>query len=135
MQFTGKQLAIYTVIVAAVGAGLTRVYLPVTKTVIEEKEVLRTDVRVITRTVKRPDGTVERVRESTDRSTSVSTANTTVTVTKQTQWLLSGGASTSFSKFEVEYNGSVSKRVIGPIFAGLQGSTNGTIGVLVTMEF
>ena len=135
MQFTSRQLAIYTVVVAALGGWLTRTSMPIVKTVVQEKEVLRTDTRTIVRTVKRPDGTIERVRESTDRSTSVLTANSTVTVAKQTQWLLSGGVSTPFSKLEAQYNGSVSKRVVGPIFAGLQGSTNGTIGLLLTMEF
>lgn len=116
---------------AALGISLKK---PQIKTEIVEKEVVKTDVRTITKILERPDGTKETVIDTIDKSKASSSKSETMTKILQRDWLISAGAHIDY-KLMPEYSLLVQRRVLGPLFAGLQGSSTGKVGLLVGMEF
>ena len=91
----------------------------------------QTRTRTVTRIVERKDGTKETLIESVDNST----ASRTVIKATKPQWLLGVGAAYNLPRTEVVYDVQASRRIIGPIFAGIRASTDGTVGVQALIEF
>lgn len=133
---TLKNVAILMAVVVVATAGITRYYFPQisTKTVVEEREVVKTDVRTVTRLVERPDGTKESVTETVDKSVSNATNKSTATAYKRSEWLVGATAATKFDD-QIAYGAVVSKRVIGPFWLGLSANTDKVVGIQLQMEF
>lgn len=149
-----KYLAAIVIVAMAVGAALTRQFAPrtVTKTVTQtqtvDHDVIKDHVVTITKEIDRKDGTKEIDTEvvdnrvNTDVSTTKSTTQTTVSAPApipQPQWFLTAGAgldATSLSNLtNPVYNGSVNRRILGPIYMGIWGNTRSQVGVQLGLEF
>jgi hypothetical protein len=102
---------------------------------LQEKEVVRTDVKTVTRTVERPDGTKETVTETTDKSVAKSDKNASITKFAKPQWLVGISAKSELDELQPVYELQVSRRIIGPLFAGVTANTSGEIGILLQGEF
>ena len=101
---------------------------------VREKEIVRTDVKTITRVVERPDGTKETVIESTDKSVSKASKSESVVKTLQKNWNLAVTAHTN-RELELHYSLHVQRRVLGPFYAGVTANTIGMVGLSLGMEF
>jgi hypothetical protein len=132
-----RNLLLTSLLSAAVGAALAYWLYPrvEVQTEIKERTVVQNDIRTIIRTVERPDGTKETVKEVVDNSTQQMSKDFTAKVAKKPQWILTAGAGSALSPIEVIYSASVARRVIGPIFAGAYGRTDGELGLTVGLEF
>jgi hypothetical protein len=116
-------------------------------------------VRVVERIIRLPDGTVTNER-TTDRERSASTAvssegsklssadsssfrtgqTTTITVTDERKWALSLIGETNLRdavrlQFKPHLGAVVTRKIIGPLEAGVFGSTRGHVGVVATLRF
>lgn len=132
-----KTILILVVATATISAGLTRFYWPAieTQTVEVTKEVVRTDIRTVTRLIERPDGTKESVTETIDRSTKHESNTSSSTVYARKDWFLGIGASTELKRLEPVYNVQINRRILGPFYVGAQATTRGSIGLNLGMEF
>ncbi len=114
----------------AIGAATVWYFYPRVEVRTEIEETVRRDV--VTRIVERPDGGKETI--IIDRSKEHSTSVTEISPPKL--WLASVGASSGDNlSRDFKYSASVQRRVVGPFFAGLQADTEGSIGMLLTVEF
>lgn len=109
-------------------AAVTRYYFPQVKETIVtvDKEV------IVTRTheVKSADGTI-----TTDTtSTETETKKTVDTKMASSDWFITAGLQYQLD-YGVVYSLGVNKRLLGPVFVGVSGSTNKTIGVNIGVEF
>jgi hypothetical protein len=113
-----------------------------TKVVKVEVEKERTKYRTITKYIKRPDGTEERIEEKEEvtEKESSSTKRKDKKKDKQIiavkpQWKVQAMA--ELDNFELNnYRVGVERRVIGPVFAGAWASTTlNSYGVSLSMEF
>lgn len=131
-----QRLAITVLCSFIAGAAVAKYYWPTIqqRTEIKEKEVVRNDVHVITRTVERPDGTRETITESTDKSTQRSTKQLNQQINKQNQWFLALSATTHLSELRPVYGAQASRRILGPFYLGAMGNTNGEFGLLIGVE-
>lgn len=139
------KLGVGAIIVFAVGAGTALYVRPatvVTKTeeVVKEVDRVKKDVVVVEHEVKRPDGTVEIDRTTTDKSTETSkkesdTKSSTVVTNAKPQWKAQALAGLSLDKLVPVYGAGVERRIIGPISAGVWGTTDRNLGVSVSLEF
>jgi Na+-translocating ferredoxin:NAD+ oxidoreductase RnfG subunit len=134
---TNKSVLILMVVVAVVSAGITRYYFPQvelknTETV---KEVVRNDIRTIVKEVVRPDGTKETVTETTDKSTKKETSTSELIVAAKKQWMIDIAARKTLTGTELYYDLQIQRRILGPFFAGIKGSTDKSVGVSIGMEF
>ncbi len=115
-----------------------------------DREVVRVEKRDVVRYVKvtKPDGTVTETHEA-DRGTTNTAATERVvekvvekivtkhvTETRSPSWLVSAGvrAPLRFPLAPV-YDLSVSRRILGPVFLGIQGDTALSFGLRLTVEF
>lgn len=131
-----KNLAIYSIILIATTAGVTRWAWPVVQkeTKIEEKEVVKTRIVTQVREVVKPDGTTVRDTVITDNS-----EETRRRVERQVErvlhnWVVGVGATTGYDKLEPTYTLDVSRRILGPFFVGGRVGEQ-EAGVTVSMEF
>jgi hypothetical protein len=90
-------------------------------------------VRTVERTVTRPDGTTETIKQIDD--TTVKNVLNSTTVYAKPNWQIGVSAGGEVLDFRPVYGAMVQRRIIGPIFAGAYARTNAEIGLLVTMEF
>ena len=134
---TTRNTIILMIIVAAASAGITRYYFPQiefknTETV---KEVVRNDIKTIVKEIVRPDGTKETTTETTDKSTKKETTKSETLIAQKNQWMFDIGARKTFSNSEIYYDIQIQRRIVGPFFLGVKGSTDKSVGVSVGMEF
>lgn len=125
------------VLVLGIVAGALAVYQfrpPEVRVEVQEKEIVRTDTKTVTRVVERPDGTKETVIESTDKSVSKATKSESVTKTLQKNWNVAIAAHTN-RELELHYSVHVQRRVLGPFYAGVSANTIGMVGLSLGMEF
>jgi len=96
------------------------------------KDVIKRDVVTQIKEVTRPDGTKEVVTVINDK-TQESHAKIAETVVKESlkNWMI--GA--SYNVLKPAYSAEVSRRVLGPLFISVQGSTNGDLFLGVKAEF
>jgi len=108
--------------------------------VIKEVEVIKRDVRTVIKEVVRPDGTKEtdtviedrtreRTRTDSDRS------NETIVTNEKPQWKVDLSTRTKIQDLIPVYGASVSRRIIGPVFVGVNGWTDSSFGLSVGLEF
>jgi O-acetyl-ADP-ribose deacetylase (regulator of RNase III) len=130
-------VGILVLVVAIISAGVTRYYFPKieVKNVEVTKEVVRNDIKTVTRIVERPDGTKESVIEVVDKSIKKETIAKETTIAAKSKWLVGGGIAYSIPNNKPEYELSLQKRVIGPLFLGGKVTTAKTIGLTIGMEF
>ena len=113
------------------------------KTVTKEVEVVKTvvqkDTKTIIKKVKSPDGTVttEIVKEDKSNINQNTSKNKETIVNNEKQW-----KATLFTSYEAivrpseaSYAASIERRIVGPVFVGVWGSTQGNGGVSVSVEF
>ena len=98
------------------------------------KEVVRNDVKTIERTIERPDGTKETTKETVDKSTKKETTNKEVVISKK-DWMVSAIVTSKLTELDPVYGIMVQRRIIGPVYLGLSGSTDKRIGINVGLEF
>lgn len=106
-----------------------------TKTVTETKEVIRNNIRTVTLTTERPDGTKETRTETVDNSIKKETSLHEKVEYKKSKWIVSAGAATELKNLAPIYTLHVQKRIAGPVFVGIQGATDHLVGLTVGLEF
>lgn len=128
---------ILMLISAVISAAVTRYYWPKleVKNVEVQKEVVRNDIRTVYRTIERPDGTKETIKETTDKSVKQATSSKESTIFSRKDWVVSTSAGTRFSNFEPIYGLQVQRRILGPFYVGAVASTDKMVGVSVGLEF
>ena len=110
----------------------------ITKVEVQEKEVIKKDIVTVTKEVTRPDGSKEVVTTTTDTSVEKKDKQLESIISKpvEKQWFITAGASKDLSAFEKTiYQASVNRRILGPLYLGIQANTNQEIGINVGMEF
>ena len=110
------------------------------KEVVVEKEVEKKNDNVSTHTVitEKPDGSKVTTTDTVDKSVTLVTDNktdTTVVTNKKTDWHVALGEKYDYSVTGHYYTVSIERRVLGPIFLGVQGSTEKSVGVTIGLEF
>ena len=125
-----KIAAITLLIGLGLGAYITRMYWPAKS--IETKVETRVQNRTITKIVKQSDGSSVTVIDSTSNSLTNATSSTKIA---KPDWTLGVAVSTKIPEISPIYELQIQRRIVGPIFAGLKGTTDGEIGAIVTMEF
>lgn len=133
------------VLLALVGYGTGRYLQPAKVEIkkeieIQEKVVTKKDVVVVERTEKRPDGTIIIDRKEVDKSqiegsVNVSQKESTVTSKESAKNRVRIGVSTIDFKLIPMYTYGIERRIAGPISIGVQGSTQGELGLTVSLEF
>lgn len=106
---------------------------PETRIEVQEKEIIKTDVRTVTRTIERPDGSKETVTETTDK-TKTTASKQAVVQTSKPNWAI-GIAAESDYKLKPVYEVEVNRRILGPIFVGLSINSEAEAGIRLLMEF
>jgi hypothetical protein len=127
---------IYTaLIVAALGAGIYIGKSMFSKTVEVEKEVVRTDVVTVVKTIERKDGTKETTSTTTDKSVAKKDSTSTVAVVPRSQYHVSVSGSRSLDDSNIVYGLQIEKSFIGPLSLGVRVQTDKQIGLVVGYEF
>lgn len=104
-------------------------------------EVENKNVRTIIKEVTRPDGTVEKETNITDLTITEKQQDKKLESVKvvealRPQWRVGAGAGLADFNGRVVYAGSLERRIIGPIFAGVQAVPQlNYYGVSVSLEF
>lgn len=130
-----RGILIVAIMSAVGGASVTRAYFAreVVRTV--EKEVVKDHIVTVTKESKAKDGTESIITTTTDDRAATDNKNTVDTKPAQApQWLISGGAGLTVNGLPV-YAGSVQRRIIGPVFLGLQVTTQKEGFVTLGIEF
>jgi hypothetical protein len=117
---------------------------------IQEKKVFLNKRKTLIVRITRPDGTIEEREEIiesnegmldisiTDTTDSTKTKEKEVTKEyKRNDWLVQGMVGLSFKSkgLNENYGGSVSRRIIGPIYLGAYGFSDRRVGLSVGFEF
>jgi hypothetical protein len=141
-----KYLALIILVALAVGAALTRAYAPreVVKTVAVDHDVVKDHIVTVTKEIVQKDGTKEFDTVVTDDRKEDDTKKTTITDTKTLpslapKWFVTAGmgldASSLSSLTTPVYQIGVNRRILGPIFIGVNANTRSQVGVNVGLEF
>jgi hypothetical protein len=132
-----KNVAIYTVVVATVSAAVTRYYWPQVETQIkiEEKEVIKRDVRTIIKEITKPDGTKETETEIIDNTTESRKKELESLKLKKKDWFIAGGATVNINDVNPVYNVQVNRRILGSFYLGASVNTRKDVGVQIGFEF
>lgn len=103
---------------------------------IEEKVKVEKAIDTITvvKEIKRPDGTIEKETTQVDKSKITSQKSTTVESAKAMNKVALGMGYDFKDKSQV-YNLSYERRLVGNIWVGAFGVSNGTVGLTVGLEF
>lgn len=134
-----KVYIIIAVVSAAIGGyGVYRLRPAQIQQVEVEKVITRTDTKVVTKVIERPDGTKETTIEATDKSVKKDEQSKQVTVAQVPKYHVSLIASTPIDKFELNkptYTLLVQKDFIGPFSLGASYSTDNKIGLSIGFNF
>lgn len=132
-----KNTLIYTVVIVAITASATRYYFPQVqeKTRVEEKEVIKRDIRTIIKEVTRPDGSKEIVTEIVDNTKETIKKEYEHMLSKPKDWLVSGGAVVRLDELKPVYQVRADRRIMGPVFVGASVTTNKEVGLHIGLEF
>lgn len=131
-----KLLIAFTVGAMVAGAGVAY-WRPriVTKVETVEKQVVKNNIQTVVRTVERPDGSREIIKTINDTSTRTEDKTSLKEVYKQSDWAVGLSAGTRLTDIDPVYALHVQRRIIGPIFAGAYGRTDGEVGLSVLVTF
>jgi hypothetical protein len=138
MQVTLKSVAIYTLVIAALAVSATKYMWPTVQTQVkvEEKEVIKKDVRTVIKERTRPDGTTEKETVIVDNSKESSTKTFEQKIMKKNDWFVAGGVEARNLQFnDPIYRVEVNRRVLGDIFVGVSANTDRSLGVQVGFSF
>lgn len=104
-------------------------------------EVEKRDVRTVVKEIKRPDGTFEKETRTvdltvTEQSKDKRQESEKIVEAIKPQWRVGGGAGMADFRGTVVYAGQIERRVLGPVFAGVQAIPQlKYYGVSVSLEF
>lgn len=85
----------------------------------------------VTKTITKPDGTIEQDTTKTENRTGSSTR-----AEKPPAWHISAGAGVHALDFQAPiYKVEVSKDILGPVAVGVWGLSNGTVGLSIGFSF
>lgn len=138
MQVTLKSVAIYTLVIAALTVSATKYMWPTVQTQVkvEEKEVIKRDVRTVIKERTRPDGTTEKETVIVDNSKESSTKTFEQKIMKKNDWFVAAGVEARNLQFNNPiYRVEVNRRVLGDIFIGVSANTDRSLGVQVGFSF
>lgn len=127
----------------------------VIKEVIVEKIVreVNRDIETTTTVEERPDGTtitttterdtsteVARTDRETGRDSETTADKTTISTRSKKNWLATAlvgveRQGTSFDFTQSAFTGVIQRRILGEVYAGIYGSSNGDIGLAVSLRF
>jgi len=121
----------------AAGALCTYYLFPKIERKIETKieTVQQLQIRTVTRTVERPDGTKIIEQETLDTSKIKASEKKTDIKVQSSKYLLGVTAETSLKHLEPIYGLQAQLRVLGPVWAGLTANADGDVGVSLSFEF
>lgn len=138
MQLNWKALGVYTVVIVALSVSATKRLWPTidTQVKVEEKEVIKKDVRTIIKERTNPDGTSTKETIIVDNSKESSTKKFEQIITKKNDWFVAAGAEARLSELNNPiYRIEVNRRILGDIYVGASGRTDGTVGLQVGFSF
>lgn len=120
-----------------VGAALVWYFMPAAATKASSQQTTNTKYEIITqeKIVQKPGGVVEIVRTITDTSVKTEKASSSVVSINRKDYLLQISAGSQLRKLEPVYAVYASRRIIGSIFAGAYGRTDGEFGAILSLEF
>lgn len=135
-----KTTLILVLATAVISTGITRYLFPriETQTVDVIHEVIKKDIRTITKIIERPDGTKETIIDETDKSTDKKTEKHTATTYQNKDWQIAGTAETDYTQLKeakLDYGIHVQRRILGPFYLGAMVNTGKRVGVSLGMEF
>ena len=141
-------IVIVAIILVSMGYGAGKYANPAkveTKIVEVEKEkiVVKTNVVVKTKEIKRPDGTVITETDTTDKSTTATDidkemSNTNLVINAKPNYMVSGVMGSNTSNVDFSYGVKLDKRAVGNLFAGgmvMKNSKDTFVGISVGYEF
>lgn len=107
---------------------------------VREKEKTTHDTIVTEKEIHRPDGTIEKEKKTEDKTTNSSSTDTKektskVVVSEKPQWKAGVLAGYDLIGIKPVYGAQVEKRILGPISAGVWGTTQSTVGASLSLEF
>jgi len=138
MQVSLKSVGIYTLVVAALAVSATKYMWPTVQTQVkvEEKEVIKRDVRTVIKERTKPDGTTEKETVIVDNSKESSTRTIEQKTMKKNDWFVAGGVEARSLQFvDPIYRLEVNRRILGDIFVGVSATTDKSVGVQVGFSF
>lgn len=139
MQISLKSLSLYTLIVAALSVGVTKYMWPTVETQVkvEEKEVIKRDVRTVIKERTKPDGTQEKETIIVDNSKESSVRKFEEKTLKKKDWFVAAGAEVrGFDRFsDPIYKLEINRRILGDIYLGISASTDKSVGVQLGFSF
>jgi len=131
-----KNIVVSFIAGAVIGIAVFAYYRKPTEKVIKQTQVVeQVRVRTVTKTVQKPDGSKEIVQVIEDNSTKTAKGSSTVEKRLKPNWILGVSAGTRLSSFEPVYALETNRRLIGPVFAGAYGRTDGEFGFTIKLEF
>jgi hypothetical protein len=140
MKMKNKYIAIGAVVLLVLGYSIGRYITPpteITKTEIEEREVIKRDIVTVVKEVTRPDGTKETITETTDKSKEKrdKTVESLVSIPKEKQWHISAGVERAKLDSVDIYSLTVERRIFLGGYAGVRVNTDKQIGLTIGYEF
>lgn len=109
------------------------------ETKIKEVEVIKHDIKTVTHTVTKPDGSTDTTIVQVDKSTEDKSKESQTTISNaKPNWLISATAGKSEGRdllTNPTYGLVVQKRFMGPIYLGAYGNNNKEFGLALGMEF
>lgn len=122
-----RKLLLSILVALGLGYGVGRHLQPAkieTKT--KEIEVIKHDIKTVTKIVERPDGTKETVIVVDDKTVEDRTKeSSTVVVNTKPQYRLRGGFGYDVERKGMEYSGGFEKRFWGPLSLGVEARLDG----------
>lgn len=128
-----KNILVTIFVTAALSAAVTRYYFPKTVVKVEEKQVIKKDIRTVIREVKGKDGTTVTETEIIDNSTE--RRDKTREVFARKDWVLSTSYGLREFKQEAVYGLQVQRRIIGPFYLGASATADKVYSFTLGMEF
>lgn len=139
MQVTLKSVAIYTLVIVALAVSATKYMWPTVQTQVkvEEKEVIKRDVRTVIKERTKADGTTEKETIIVDNSKESKERTIEQKTIKKNDWFVAGGieARNLNQLANPIYRVEVNRRVLGDIFVGVSANTDRSVGLQVGLSF
>ncbi len=138
MQVNLKYLGIYTLVVVALSVTATKRLWPTidTQIKVEEREVVKKDIKTIIKEQTNPDGSSTKETIIVDNSKESSTKKFEQITTKKNDWFVAAGAEARLNGLnDPIYRLEVNRRILGDIYVGASGRTDGTVGLQVGFSF
>lgn len=126
-----KRYLLLLIVCSAAGGYILRQTTATLETKTVTRDVIKDRIVTVTRTVKGPDGTVTRDRRTeTDRDTTRRAESVVQTAALLKDWRISGGYMA-----DKVITGGLERRVLGPVFLGVQADSSGRLGATLSIEF